>query len=578
METRANFVLIGSFVLAGLLGGMGFILWFAQVQLDRTFAYYDIKFDSVSGLSNASDVRFSGLPVGQVVDVRLAPEGDGTIRVRIEVAADTPVREDSVATIEAQGVTGVSFVGISAGTPGSPLLGHGDGDIRDITAGRSVLQTLTQDAPQLIAEVLGVAKSMGEVLGADNQARVEAILTNLEASTNSFASALDDFSALSNSISTAATDIADFTNQLDTISQAATRTLGQADVALDAFTSLAAQAEGTLAQGDALIDSATGAFAAADAFLGKDLPTIVADLRATNDSLRGQIDSLGGQANEMLAEFGAAGAEARARLVQAEATIAAADTALARLTETLASVDRATEGVDTFVRDQATPLAQDTRAAVASATRAIDAVTLMVENDLPAILADIRAATDTANRVFTSVGADLQGASGRIEALAMTGDDTLLAITETFGRANATLAAIDQALVTGQSALVAAEGAFTGADRLISEDFGSITADLRGVVGRLDEALSAVAADLPQVTGDLRRAAESAQVAFADVGEVVTALSGPARSFASAGLPQYTLLAQETRALIASLERVARQIERDPTRFFLDRQSPEFRR
>lgn len=117
METRANYVLIGAFALAGFLAMLAAFLWFANIRLDRQFAYYDIDFPSVSGLSDASDVRFSGLPVGQVVDVRLSPERDGTVRVRIEIGADTPVRSDSVATIEAQGVTGVSYVGLSAGTP-----------------------------------------------------------------------------------------------------------------------------------------------------------------------------------------------------------------------------------------------------------------------------------------------------------------------------------------------------------------------------------------------------------------------------------------------------------------------------
>lgn len=111
METRANYVLIGAFALAGFLAMLAAFLWFANIRLDRQFAYYDIDFPSVSGLSDASDVRFSGLPVGQVVDVRLSPERDGTVRVRIEIGADTPVRSDSVATIEAQGVTGVSYVG-----------------------------------------------------------------------------------------------------------------------------------------------------------------------------------------------------------------------------------------------------------------------------------------------------------------------------------------------------------------------------------------------------------------------------------------------------------------------------------
>src|SRR6056297_4329602 len=153
METRANYVLIGAFALAGFLGILAFFLWFANIQLDRQFAYYDIHFQSVSGLSEASDVRFSGLPVGQVVDVRLSPENDGTITVRVEVAAETPVRTDSVATLESQGVTGVSFVGIGPGTPDATLLtAQGRGDVPVIAAGRSTLQSLSEDAPELVSE------------------------------------------------------------------------------------------------------------------------------------------------------------------------------------------------------------------------------------------------------------------------------------------------------------------------------------------------------------------------------------------------------------------------------------------
>jgi len=99
VETKANYILIGAFTILGLLGLLGFFLWFARIELDRQFAYYDVRFTSVSGLSPASDVRFSGLPVGQVVDVRLSPDQDGTMTVRVEVAADTPVREDSIVTI-----------------------------------------------------------------------------------------------------------------------------------------------------------------------------------------------------------------------------------------------------------------------------------------------------------------------------------------------------------------------------------------------------------------------------------------------------------------------------------------------
>ena len=122
METKANYALIGAFTIAGFLGILGFVLWFAQLQLDRQFAYYDVYFPEVSGLGPASEVRFAGLPVGRVVDMRLAPGNPLPVRVRIEVILDTPIRSDSLAALEVQGVTGVALVAVTAGSARAPLL------------------------------------------------------------------------------------------------------------------------------------------------------------------------------------------------------------------------------------------------------------------------------------------------------------------------------------------------------------------------------------------------------------------------------------------------------------------------
>jgi phospholipid/cholesterol/gamma-HCH transport system substrate-binding protein len=67
METKANYVLIGAFTIAGIIGSLGLLLWLAKVEVDRQYAYYDVLFDSVSGLSEAAGVSYNGLPVGQVM-------------------------------------------------------------------------------------------------------------------------------------------------------------------------------------------------------------------------------------------------------------------------------------------------------------------------------------------------------------------------------------------------------------------------------------------------------------------------------------------------------------------------------
>lgn len=579
METRANYILIGAFTLAGFLGLLAFFMWFARFELDRQFAYYDISFTAVSGLSRASDVRFSGLPVGQVVSVGLSPDNDGSVLVRIEIDAATPVRADSVATIEAQGVTGVSHLAISAGSPDAPLLvAVAEHYPPRIEPGRSVLQTLTEDAPEVLSSVLTVLQQLTELLGEQNQARIDAILSNLESSSGNLASTLDDFSSVADSVAVAATGIAQFAERLDEITAAGTETMETATNALSNLSSLAVQAQGTLDQGGAALESITVTSESARRFLDADLPLLVTQLSEATTGLRGDLEDLTRDARGLITEYTATGAAATARLNEAEATLVAADTMIARLTETLTTVDSAAGRVDTLLEGDGAALMADARAAVAGANSAIAMISDIAETDLPLIIADIRQATATASRVVAQVGGDLSAATGRIDGLADGAETALASVGETFGNANVTLAAINDALTSGERTLLAAERAFSGADRVINEDVAAITGQLRETIARLDAAIAQVSDDIPAVTADLRAAAASANTAFADIGDMVGTASGAVTSFATSGLPEYTRLAQETRTLISSLERLTRQIEREPARFFLDRQTPEFRR
>jgi phospholipid/cholesterol/gamma-HCH transport system substrate-binding protein len=578
METRANYVLIGAFALAGFLGVLAFLLWFAQFELDRQFDYYDVRFSSVSGLSRASEVRFSGLPVGQVVDVRLSPDLDGTVMVRLEVQGDTPVRTDSVATIESMGVTGVSYVGITSGDAESPLLMEEQAGIPEIEAGRSVLQSLTEDAPRIIEEAVNVMENVGQLLNEDNQQKVQNILDNLEQSSGEIEAALSEFSGVSRTIATATDDIAAFTGQLNPVVTAVEGTLGNLDTTLEALTSLSGRIETSLDVADDALQSGRGALDAAELFMTGELQAISQDLTATTLFLREQTEGLVTDARGMIGEFSAAGSAATQRLTEAEGTLQSTEAAIDRLVGTLDTIDTAAVSFDDLITTDGGALVAETRAMIENADRAVAAVGSVAETDLPAIVSDIRGATETVNRVTAEVGANLSDATGRIDGLADDASSALDQVTETFATANQTLAAIDQALVTGERSLNAAERAFSSADRVLTEDVDAITGDLRRVMQRIEEAIAQVSDDIPSITADLRGVAETANRAFDEIGQVVAESGASVREFAASGLPQYTRLARETRDLIANLERLARQIERDPARFFLNRQSPEFRR
>ena len=579
METRANYVLIGAFTLAGFLGILGFFLWFARFELDRQFAYYDVMFDSVSGLSNASEVRFAGLPVGKVVDVQLAPDDSGQIVVRLEVNADTPVRTSSVATIETLGVTGVSYVGISAGKPQDPLLKDTSTDpFPKIPAGRSVLQSLTEDAPEILEEILTVTRSVSELLGPVNQERVTAILSNVEASSGDLERALDDFSSVTKTIAEATEDISIFTSRLEGISNAATAALESADTTLQQVTKLAERAESTLDIGDAALESGRKTLESANSFIGEDLPGMVDGVDQTLAALRSEIERIGNETNAVLGEFRQTGVEATARLREASETINSANRVLDETSTAVASIDSAATQLDAFLAGDGTALVNEARTFISDATRLVDSAITIAETDLPGILDDIRTATDTAARVVETVGADLSAAAGRTDEITAEAADAFKTVADTFENANATLTRLNTALETGDSALKAAENVFTSADRVLNDDVGELVTSLQTTLAQLDEAISSVSEDVPAIASELRQTAERANVAFGEVESTARSLGPPLRVFATDGLPQYSRLATETRSLVSNLQQLLRQIERDPARYFLGREDPVFRR
>ena len=579
METRANYVLIGTFAVAGFLGILGFFLWFAQIQLDRQFAYFNIDFHSVSGLSEASDVRFAGLPVGQVVEVRLSPEADGTIRVLIEVDAGTPIRTDSIATIEAQGVTGVSYVGISAGTPGAPLLAEVSEDsVPKIQAGRSVLQTLSQDAPAILAETLAVVRELRRLMGGENRQRVEAILANVEGSSASLSQALKDFSAISGTVSNFAREIDRFNTTLDKVTRDASGMLSAAEAALVSVNKLSEEARQVLAKGAGTLERAESTIGTADRYIKEDLSPTTEELGRSVAEVESRMATLSESANTLMKTFSATSEAATARLTEAKETIAATNALVARMDKTLGSVDAAARRFDVLITENGEPLLAELRIATSEATSVIRLIGKTAESDLPAILKDIRAATDSASSVVKTVGEDLSAASGRLDGLAQSAGETLDGARVTFAKANETLTAINKALETGDRALLAAEKAFDGADRVMTKDIAEITVALRRTLDELGNAVGAVAEDIPGVTKDLRAASHSAETAFAEI-EGTVGESAPAfREFATTALPQYKRLAIETRALIDNLDKLIEQIRRDPSRFFLDPRAPQFRR
>ncbi|MHA6325129.1 MlaD family protein [Roseivivax sp. CAU 1753] len=579
METRANFIIIGAFTVAGFVGILGFFLWFAGVELDNRYAYYDVKFSSVSGLSNASDVRFAGFPVGQVVNIGLSPERDGTVQVRLEIDAETPVRINSEATIESQGVTGVSYVGISAGTPDAPLLVYvSEDNVPVIPAGRSVLQSLSEDAPELLAEALGVVQDLNSLMSDENRDRVDAILGNVAEASESFSTVLQDFSAVTSEISNFSSQIDRFNTTLETLSDDLSVVLGTADTTLISINELAQDGQSLLQRGQGTLDATTRTIDSAQGFLSNDLPALSIELQGAIADLRRELLVLTEEASVTLTALTDAGGVAQQRFEEAGPLIAETSALIESFEEASDSIYETSENIDLLFEEDGQWLIDEMRIVAADTAEVVAIIAEAARNDLPIVLEDVRAASATTRRVIEDVGANVTDASGKVVGLTDEAEAALVAATTTFETANGTLEAVNEALVTGNRTLLAAERAFDGADRVINSEVAAITADLRSAITSFDTAVGEVSEDIPALSQDLREAASAAQATFVELQRVVVATGTPVATFARDGLPQYSALASETRRLIQNLDQLTRQLARDPTRLLLDRNTPEFRR
>ncbi len=181
METRANYALIGLFTLAVIAAAFGFVYWFSGGDRGQSRQSIRVVFSgSVAGLSQGSSVSFNGLRVGEVTQISLLPEDPRRVVAVVQVDANTPIRADTRARLEYQGLTGVANIGLSGGEPGAPPLAAGPGQpMPTIFADRSDFQDLIETARNIARRADDVLERVGRVV-TDNEGSINRTIQNVE--------------------------------------------------------------------------------------------------------------------------------------------------------------------------------------------------------------------------------------------------------------------------------------------------------------------------------------------------------------------------------------------------------------
>jgi phospholipid/cholesterol/gamma-HCH transport system substrate-binding protein len=179
MEIRARYLLIGFFTLAVILGGFAFVYWLDTKGGIGERTPYLVRFENnVSGLQPGSAVLFNGLRVGEVTGVQLVPTSPQEVDALIGVVTGAPVKSDTRAALEFQGLTGVPVVSLSGGSAGAPPFTRSPAGIPVLTADPGASQTMTESARTVL-------QRLDKILG-ENEEPVKSMIANI----NTFADAL----------------------------------------------------------------------------------------------------------------------------------------------------------------------------------------------------------------------------------------------------------------------------------------------------------------------------------------------------------------------------------------------------
>jgi phospholipid/cholesterol/gamma-HCH transport system substrate-binding protein len=216
METKANYVAVGGFVLACVIGLVVTILWLAGVQYSQEYAYYQANFKGpVTGLGKGTVTRYNGIEVGRITNLQFDPNDPQRVIVTLQVQPNLNIREDSVASIDSQGLTGGSFVEISGGTPNAALLvAHEGQQYPVIRTKQSTFAQLEQSAPEVVAKLNVAASRLNDLLSDNNRRAIAHVLANLDETTQVIARRSADIDATIANANKAMANLSDASNSL----------------------------------------------------------------------------------------------------------------------------------------------------------------------------------------------------------------------------------------------------------------------------------------------------------------------------------------------------------------------------
>lgn len=189
MENRAHALAAGIFVILLSAALAVVAMWFGGDTMMRD-NYMLVSEVPVTGLNPNATVRYRGVTVGRVEDIRLDPEDAHTILIRIAVNRDLPLTANAYAQLGYQGLTGLAYVQLNDEGGKAERLNTDSNDLARIPLRPSALDSITSSGQRFLSSANVLVERLNLLLEEENRTRFAQILENTAGATEQLRSVI----------------------------------------------------------------------------------------------------------------------------------------------------------------------------------------------------------------------------------------------------------------------------------------------------------------------------------------------------------------------------------------------------
>jgi len=176
MDYKSSEIKAGIFIFISLVIFFAFLALIIGMNSFTEKEEYRIRLHYVGGIEKGSTVRYAGLQVGSVVDVRLTGDNFPGAEITLQVEKNTPIRQDSKAYMTTIGLMGSNYIEITSGSPEEPLLPAGALIVSNEVPGFAQISGVASDAASEATELL---HRLNLVFDETNRNRLAEMITSM---------------------------------------------------------------------------------------------------------------------------------------------------------------------------------------------------------------------------------------------------------------------------------------------------------------------------------------------------------------------------------------------------------------